>query len=605
MRSFIVQEKSYGQFLRELLEKGGIHPVFQPILDVAEGKVYGYEILSRGMPPMESPLDLLAAARECGMQWEAERACRKAALEGIRRRDTGEGVRYFLNVSPWVLSDSRFRELFTPERLKPYGMSSDRIVLELTENLPVEDYGKLEESVAWFRKEGFSLALDDVGSGYSGLRTMAVCAPDFFKIDIEIVRGVAEDPYKKHVVRFLCSFAANVGAKIVAEGVENWEDMKALLELGVHFAQGYLFARPQKDPTPPPAHVMARLSAMYAELNEDDHIVGEGMRALVIKGTTAQKGQMSCEELEQLLRKNRTLDHLVVLDGDLPVGLITRQSFFLQTGGAFGYQLFQKRPLEEAAKKEFLTMPVFSPVSALAKLAMERRPDDLYDPVVVVDDRGCFLGTVTMKQIISRSTELEVERVRSCNPLSGLPGNNNIRKWIEDARKESLFTLIYCDLDRFKEYNDSHGFLKGDELINFTATILREGLDRLPEGSRLGHIGGDDFVLVCPGKVSSTALDAICAAFDRKKGLYFSREENAAGCYCATDRAGTVCSVPLVTLSLSVIEQDNLDPCAHPAVTAEKAASLKHAVKRITAAERRSAWLIDRRKAVSSGGTER
>ncbi len=61
-------------------------------------------------------------------------------------------------------------------------------------------------------------------------------------------------------------------------------------------------------------------------------------------------------------------------------------------------------------------MPVFSPVSTLAKLAMERRPDDLYDPVVVVDDRGCFLGTVTMKQIISRSTELEVERVRSCNP---------------------------------------------------------------------------------------------------------------------------------------------------------------------------------------------
>ena len=177
MTSFIVQEKSHDLFLRELLEKGRIHPVFQPILDVAEGKVYGYEILSRGMPPMESPLDLLAAARECGMLWEAERACRRAALEGIRRCDTGEGARYFLNVSPGVLSDPRFRELFTPERLKTYEISPDRIVLELTENLPVEDYGKLEESVAWFRKEGFSLALDDVGSGYSGLRTMAVSAP--------------------------------------------------------------------------------------------------------------------------------------------------------------------------------------------------------------------------------------------------------------------------------------------------------------------------------------------------------------------------------------------------------------------------------------------
>lgn len=112
-------------------------------------------------------------------------------------------------------------------------------------------------------------------------------------------------------------------------------------------------------------------------------------------------------------------------------------------------------------------------------------------------------------------------------------------------------------------------------------------------------------MIVCPGKVSSSALDAICAAFDRKKGVYFSREENAAGCYSATDRQGVECSVPLVTLSLSVIEKDNLDPCAHPAVIAEKAASLKHAVKRITAAERRSTWLIDRRKAAGSGEAER
>ncbi len=133
--------------------------------------------------------------------------------------------------------------------------------------------------------------------------------------------------------------------------------MKALLELGVHFAQGFLFARPQKEPAPPPDHVMARLSAMYAELSGDDHIVGEGLRALVIKGMTAQKGQMSCEDLEQLLRKNRTLDHLVVLDGDLPAGLITRQSFFLQTGGAFGYQLFQKRPLEERRRRNSSQCP--------------------------------------------------------------------------------------------------------------------------------------------------------------------------------------------------------------------------------------------------------
>lgn len=594
--AFIVQETSRVDLLCALLREGGIHPVYQPIMDVMAGKVYGYEVLSRGEDPLESPLLFFSVAREFGMLWETERACRKAALASMGASGDGAKHRFFINVSPGVLADQRFREVFTPERLKTYGVEPERVVLEITENIPVEDDDALETAVSWFKGEGFSVAIDDFGAGHSGLRTLTICAPDFLKLDMTLVRDISSDPYKKHIVSFLCSFASSVDAKIIAEGVETWEDMKALLELGVPFAQGYLFARPAKTPSLPPDSVMQRLAALRNSLTRDDCIVGEGLRSMIIRRTVMEKEEMSCEELERLLRKNRTLDHIVVLDEDIPMGLITRQNFFLKTGGAFGYQLFQKRPLEAAAKTRFLSVPVFSSVSTLAKLAMEREPDDLYDPVVVVDDRGLFMGTVTMKQVIARAGELDVERARSCNPLSGLPGNRHIQKWIEDVRKENLFTLIYCDLDRFKEYNDRHGFVKGDELINLTASVLREGLDELPSGSRLGHVGGDDFVCVCPGKASPNALEKICRTFDEKKRVYFSSEEIAKGFYEATNRQGEVCSVPLVTLSLAVIEKGNLAPDTHPGEVAERAASLKHAVKQITASERRSSWLCDRRE---------
>jgi EAL domain-containing protein (putative c-di-GMP-specific phosphodiesterase class I)/GGDEF domain-containing protein len=582
--------------LRSLLQEGGISPVFQPIVDTATGSVYGYEVLSRGKAPLESPPSFFSVARANNLLWETERACRKKALATIRDSEGASALRFFINVSPGVFTDPRFRDVFTPEALKPYGIAPERVVLEITESIPVADYSELEKVVACFRERGFSIAIDDLGAGHSGLRTLSICAPDFLKLDMALVQGISMDPYKKHVVAFLCSFASAVGGKIIAEGVETWEDMKTLLELGAPLAQGYLFARPAPGFQRPAPFVLERLALLRRAVCKGDCIVGEGLRSLVIRRTTAEKGEMTCEELERIFRKNRTLDHLVVLENEAPVGLVTRQNFFLKTGGTFGYQLYQKHPLEEIATASFLKAPVFSSVSTLAKLAMEREPDELYDPVVVVDDQELFLGTVTMKQIIARAGELEVERAMSCNPLSGLPGNRHIQNWIEEARQGDSFTLVYGDLDRFKEYNDRHGFLKGDELINLTASILREGLEAFPQGSRLGHVGGDDFVCVCPGTVSPLALESICSLFDERKLVFFAPEERTAGYYEAENRRGEKCVVPLVTLSLAVIESDRIAPETHPGKIAEIAASLKHAVKQKTSSEGRSAWMFERRR---------
>jgi EAL domain-containing protein (putative c-di-GMP-specific phosphodiesterase class I)/GGDEF domain-containing protein len=584
---------------RMLIRDGGIRPVFQPIVDIRGGSVFGYEVLSRGKPPLESPEAFFRVARENDMLWECEQACRKAAFSSGPFKAWNKDARLFINVSPEIFVDPRFRRTFSAARLKEAGFSERQMVFEITEKCSVPDYRALSEAVAHFRHQGFEIALDDLGAGNSGLQTLACCAPDYMKIDMSLIRGITHDPYKQNIVAFLCSFSSKVNAKVIAEGVEDWDDLRTVLELGVRFAQGYCLARPTGEIEAPEESVMREIRDIRNDIlrRTGDVCEGEeGVMALAQRGTVLRCAEIDCEEMERRFRRSPSTDHVVVLDGAKPYGLITRQGFFQKMGGAFGYQLFQKQAVECAAKRDFLAVPRQTPVSGLAKSAMERCHDDLYDPVVVVDENGNYSGTITMKQIISRAEELEIERALNCNPLSGLPGNRHIEAWIRESRDGGTpFSLIYADLDRFKEYNDTYGFTNGDRLIMLLTRILRDALADLPKGSRLGHVGGDDFVCVVPGKVPADVLKTVCVSFDRDRMELFSRTDALRGFFEARDRKGEICQVRLTTLSLSVVESEKLEAGMHAGHIAQVAASLKHYTKQMTALEGKSTYLFERR----------
>jgi EAL domain-containing protein (putative c-di-GMP-specific phosphodiesterase class I)/GGDEF domain-containing protein len=583
--------------LVETIEEGAVYSVFQPIVDVGAGSVWGYEVLSRGeIPPLESPAALFSVAASCSLDWEAEEACREAALASIGAMKDKGGARFFFNVSPSVFMDPRFIDAFTPEVLRRAGLSPEMIVLEITEQSPVDDDRRFSETAARFRAAGIPLALDDLGAGFSGLRMLILSAPQYLKLDMTLVRDIQNDGYRRQLVRTLCDFAAQVDAKIVAEGVETLEELQCLVRLGVRYAQGYLFASPARTCATPPGHLLETAKVLWAASQGASTDTLESIDSLVRRCLALPKGGMRGEDVHRLFRKDGNLDHFVVLDGAKPVGLVTREGFSARTGGAFGYHLHEKRPVESLVQSSFLSVPEGCAVTELASLAMERSRDSLYDPVVVVDEEGAFVGTVTMKQIVTRAGVLEVEMAKNSNPLSGLPGNRQIERWIKTTQEdEPLFSVVYADLDRFKEFNDRYGFLRGDRLIRLTAEILQRGLSLLPPRSRLGHVGGDDFVFVVPGEVSGETLEMVCTAFDEEKRGLFSTEDFCRGCYEAETRTGERCTVPLVTLSLAVVESRRLPGEVHPGLLVEVAASLKKKVKQITAREGRSFYFFDRR----------
>jgi GGDEF domain-containing protein len=286
---------------------------------------------------------------------------------------------------------------------------------------------------------------------------------------------------------------------------------------------------------------------------------------------------------------------VIILDNHIVTGLLTRQVFYAETGGGFGYQLFQKKPIEIICKRNPLIVDDRMTVTTMAKLAMDRVQDDLYDPVLVVDAQGAFLGTVTVKQLVTKSIELEVRSAMGVNPLTNLPGNNVIHRWLQDALTSAEYAIIYVDLDQFKGYNDTYGFLMGDEMLRFTAEIISQWLDRLPVGGRLGHIGGDDFVTVHKGIVAEEHLNALCMSFDEKKLAHFKNIDISRGYIEAADRQGNVVKMALVTMSMAVIDSSRVWDDPHPALFSEVAASLKKKVKRITAETGRSAFLCEKR----------
>lgn len=221
--------------IRQILQNGGPQIVFQSIFDLTNSHVVGREALSR-FPghPSRTPDLWFADAAAVGLRVDLEIAAVRAA---VAQADVRAGGFMSLNLSPEVLSSVRFLRVL-PE------LPSRHVVLEITEHAPVEDYETLAHSLERLRAEGIRLAIDDAGAGFASLRHILRLAPDFIKLDISLTRGIDGDQARRALASALISFASEIGATIIAEGIESQAEVEALLGLGVVYGQGFHLAWP-------------------------------------------------------------------------------------------------------------------------------------------------------------------------------------------------------------------------------------------------------------------------------------------------------------------------------------------------------------------------
>jgi diguanylate cyclase (GGDEF)-like protein len=208
-----------------------ITPVYQPLVELATGRIVGYEALARFSE--RNPEAWFNQAAACGLSVELEGAAIRAALEHEGRPP---GTYLSLNCSPSAISSGRVRKML-PEDLSQY-------VIEITEHELASEDGALEQALMELRRRGARIAVDDAGAGYAGLKQVMRVQPDIIKLDRSLIEKVHGDSAKAALIEFFVLFARRVGAAVCTEGIETLEELTTLIDLGVGYGQGFLLGRP-------------------------------------------------------------------------------------------------------------------------------------------------------------------------------------------------------------------------------------------------------------------------------------------------------------------------------------------------------------------------
>ncbi len=230
--------------LQDVLLGNQITTVFQPIVDIMRGGLLGFEALSRGPvgTQQHAPVNLFEAAKATDLVFELDRHCRRRALRTAR--DLPAPHLLFINVVPAAMYDPDFQGASLIRLLEGVGLSPERIALEVSEQYAIENYTLFSEALQNFKQMGFSIAVDDIGAGYSGLEKIAHLNPRYLKFDMQLVRDIDTSHVKREMARALKNFADKMDSQIIAEGIEREGEKQVCVDLGIDFGQGYLLARP-------------------------------------------------------------------------------------------------------------------------------------------------------------------------------------------------------------------------------------------------------------------------------------------------------------------------------------------------------------------------
>ena len=224
------------QRIRSVLERGKLSVVLQPIYDLQEKELVGFEALARFEGgPERPPSAWFEAAESVGLGSELELAAVRAALTLLEQLPDGTSLA--INVSPAVASSDEFFELIQPV--------ARRAMVEVTEHARVDDYKRLESALRRLKEHGARIAVDDVGAGFASLRHILGLSPDIVKLDLSLTRDIHDDPARRALAASLVGFARDIDATIAAEGIESSEQLALLCELGIDYGQGFYLGPPQ------------------------------------------------------------------------------------------------------------------------------------------------------------------------------------------------------------------------------------------------------------------------------------------------------------------------------------------------------------------------
>ena len=533
----------------EILREKQIFSVYQPIVSLRDGEVFGYEALSR-IKREHSLLnigELFQAAELLGKVWELEELCRKRSLKNAENKP--KKAKLFLNVDPGIIKDDKFKSGTTRKYLKQYNLIPSDIIFEITERSAITDAEAFKNTIRHYRQEQFKIAIDDFGEGYSGVNRICAARPEYIKLDMELVRNVDKDSIKQAMVENMVRLCKGINIALIAEGIETEEELKELIRLEVPYGQGYYLMRPQKEMENIDDKKVNEIKKIYMKKQRyfEPSFFGNVETICKAKETTTQDAKIMV--LFEYVQHNPSITEITVLDDEQHVvGFFTREQLLETMGGRFGFDLNSRKLAKDLMSQDFLKVDSKTLIETVSKMALVRPQAHLYDAVVVTRDDK-YLGVVTVKDLLETAVSIQVTRAVDASPLTGLPGNKTIEKRIRCCLEAGIScTVIYLDLDNFKAYNDAYGFNNGDAMIQTVVSCMEECCKK---GEFMGHIGGDDFVIIAEYWEAGGLCQNIINCFSNSIEHLYSKEDWERGFIVSKNRNGFREEFPIATLSIA------------------------------------------------------
>lgn len=541
--------------LHEIIAQRKLSALFQPIVRMRNGEILGYEGLIRGPSntALHSPLALFKVARAHNLSVQMEYLCRHIVL--ARFAQSGLPGNLFLNVTPGALMQPEAIQGETLRYLERLGINPQRIIIELTENEPTYDYALLRNAAMHYRDMGFQIAIDDLGEGFSSLRLWSELQPEYVKIDMHFVQGINHDPMKLQFVRSIQEIAEKSGSIVIAEGIESQAELLTIRDLGIACGQGYHIGRPLADPpTAISDDVTKTLRRDKVPLAAQKYGPGKG-RATVFKllrETRYVSPEVSNDQVYSMFVNDPELQALPVVSNGLPIGLINRYSMVERFARLYGRELYGKKSCAFFMDPSPIITEQDTSLQDLSNLLVHAESHHLSNGFIITD-RGQYVGLGTGHDLLREITQMQMDAARHANPLTQLPGNVPINDHIEYLLQSGVeFCICYCDLDHFKPFNDVYGYRKGDDMIQLTGRILQQACD--PDLDFIGHIGGDDFLIMFQSEDWEKRCRTLLDNFAVESAACYYDEDRLRGGYHSEDRQGNRVLHPLVGVSLGAVK---------------------------------------------------
>ncbi|MCT7596195.1 GGDEF domain-containing protein [Aliarcobacter butzleri] len=539
----------------EIIEK--LDYAFQPIIYSHSGKIYAVEALLRNVheiPGLMSIDDLFDLAFNDDYLYELDLQLREKAISKFAKIKQSN-LKLFYNLDNRIIYNKNYSQGNTAKILKKYNLNKDSICFELSEKGTAIEQNALSTMLQRYKESGYKIAIDDFGIGVSGLKLLYFSEAHIIKLDRFFITNIDQDSKKKLFCSSIIEMAHIMGMQVIAEGIETAKEFYTCKDIGADFIQGYLVQKPTTN--------IDKIEKIY---NNICSLISEDKRASqnnfidekFIENISPLNVNTSLYDLFLHFKEN-TKSHFVPITDEFGnfLGIIYESDIKKISYSQYGLSLAQNRTFSSTLLKYIkpaLSVEISWGIDKILEIYNLNSNNSLG---IFITSSDKYIGFINLNSLLTLSYKRNIEIATNQNPLTKLPGNNQIEKFIDKSFKKNqkdITHIIYFDFNDFKPFNDIYGFRQGDRAILIFSELLQK---RYSKDSFIAHIGGDDFFVGLKNKDKEDVFELTSNIQDEfrnsAKNIY-SKEDKKNGFIISKDRFNEKRRFELLSVSAAIIE---------------------------------------------------